>query len=98
MVAITGILAGVGVPMYNGYMEQAKYNSVLANFNIISKNTELLVFDCELKGSMTLLVNGGGKKRHICQNQNTNSFASLFIDHYHFSGFFKFYFGYSATW
>ena len=28
VVAIIGILAGVGIPMYNGYMADAKINSV----------------------------------------------------------------------
>jgi type IV pilus assembly protein PilA len=98
VVAIIGILAGVGIPMYNGYIETSKYNAVKKNFNTVSRNTAVLVLDCELKGSMTLLVNGGGSRKHICKDQNTNSFASLFIDHYHFSGFKNPITGYSATW
>ena len=39
VVAIIGILAGVGIPMYNGYIEESKYNSIKKNFNIISENT-----------------------------------------------------------
>ena len=87
VVAIIGILAGVGIPMYNGYIAQAKYNAIQTNFVNVSGNVQVLVLNCELKGSMTLLVNGGGSRKHICINQNTNSFATLFIDHYHFQGF-----------
>jgi hypothetical protein len=84
--------------MYNGYMAQAKYNSVQTNFINVSDNVQILVFNCELDGLMTLLVNGGGTRKHICKNQNTNSFASLFIDHYHYQGFINPITGYSATW
>ena len=98
VVAIIGILAGVGIPMYNGYIETSKYNAVKENFNTVSRNTAVLVLDCELKGSITLLVNGGGSRKHVCKNQNTNSFSSLLIDHYHFSGFQNPITGYSATW
>ena len=98
VVAIIGILASIGIPMYNSYIETSKYNAVKENFNIVFSNTAVLVLDCELKGSITLLVNGGGSRKHVCKDQNTNSFASLFIDHYHFSGFKNPITGYSATW
>ena len=98
VVAIIGILAGVGIPMYNGYIEESKYNSIKKNFNIISENTKVLILNCELKGSITLLVNGGGSRKHICKSQNTNSFATLFIDHFHFLGFLNPASGKSATW
>ena len=98
VVAIIGILAAVGVVAYNGYTAHAKYNAVKTNFKIISKSTTVLILDCELKGSMKLLVNGGGSRDHTCTSQNTNSFASLFIDHYHFSNFKNPLTGYSATW
>ena len=34
VVAIIGILAGVGIPMYNGYMAKAKIETVRANYSI----------------------------------------------------------------
>ena len=98
VVAIIGILAAVGVVAYNGYTTSAKYNAVKTNFKTISKNTAVLILDCELKGSIKLLVNGGGTREHTCTSQNTNSFATLFIDHYHFSNFKNPLTGYSATW
>ena len=36
VVAIIGILAGVGIPMYQGYIESAKINATKANHLIIS--------------------------------------------------------------
>ena len=35
VVAIIGILAGVGIPMYNGYMDDAKKRVTEANHNVI---------------------------------------------------------------
>ena len=90
VVAIIGILAGVGIPMYNGYMAESKLNATESNFNIIAENTNILLFDCQLKGSITVLANDGknGKlKTFICKNENTNSIANLFIDHFHYQGF-----------
>jgi prepilin-type N-terminal cleavage/methylation domain-containing protein len=43
VVAIIGILTGVGVLTYNSYMEQAKYNAILTNFDIVSENTDLFI-------------------------------------------------------
>ena len=36
VVAIIGILAGVGIPMYNGYMLEAKINATDAKHKIIT--------------------------------------------------------------
>jgi prepilin-type N-terminal cleavage/methylation domain-containing protein len=101
VVAIIGILAGVGIPMYNGYMAESKLNATESNFNIIAENTNILLFDCQLKGSITVLANDGknGELRtFICKNENTNSIANLFIDHFHYQGFKNPITGESATW
>ena len=37
VVAIIGILAGVGVPMYNGYMDQAKRTTTIDSHKKYSK-------------------------------------------------------------
>jgi len=101
VVAIIGILAGVGIPMYNGYIEQSKYNSIAANFKIVAENTSILLLDCDLKGAITVLANDGGNgelRTFICRNENTNSIANLFIDHFHYRGFTNPATGESATW
>ena len=38
VVAILGILAAVGIPMYQGYQDSAKYNATRSNFNIGTSN------------------------------------------------------------
>ena len=81
VVAIIGILAGVGVPMYNGYMAQAKYNATLANFDIVAEQADMLAFECAKDGK------NGTLKSFVCKNQNTNSISHLIRDHYHYQGF-----------
>ena len=101
VVAIIGILAGVGVPMYNGYMAQAKYNATLANFDIVAEQADMLAFECAKGGKITVLANDGKNgtlKSFVCKNQNTNSISHLIRDHYHYQGFKNPITGYSATW
>ena len=48
VVAIIGILAGVGIPMYNGYMEKAKINASQANLDNLSTYLQAEVYKCNL--------------------------------------------------
>ena len=101
VVAIIGTLAGVGIPMYNGYVANAKYNSTLANFDIVGENANLLAFECARNGKITVLANDGKNgtlKSFVCKNENTNSISHLIRDHYHYQGFKNPITGYSATW
>jgi len=102
VVAIIGILAAVGVPMYNDYIATSKYTAVKENFKIVSENAEVLLLNCDLAGSITVKANtatpSGGDQTFICKNQNTNSLSHILRDHYHFLGFINPLTGYSATW
>jgi prepilin-type N-terminal cleavage/methylation domain-containing protein len=46
VVAIIGILGGVGIPMYNGYMTKAKIESTKANYASIKSFTVALLTKC----------------------------------------------------
>jgi prepilin-type N-terminal cleavage/methylation domain-containing protein len=102
VVAIIGILAAVGVVAYSGYTASAKRNAMDSNFNTIGKNLEVIAMDCDLNGKINVRHNGGNPrgsfKEYICKNENTNSMANLFMDHYHFSGFINPVNNDSATW
>ena len=56
VVAIIGILAGVGIPMYNGYMEKAKINASQANLDNLSSYLQAEVYKCELGEEYTFLM------------------------------------------
>jgi type IV pilus assembly protein PilA len=102
VVAIIGILAAVGVVAYNGYTSSAKRTTIIENFETIGENIQLMTMDCDINGKVNVRHNGGNPrgsyKEYICKNENTNSMANLFMDHYHFSGFTNPVNGESATW
>ena len=54
VVAIIGVLAAVGIPMYNGYIATAKKNVVVENCNQILKQTELTYVALEINGFVYL--------------------------------------------
>jgi len=58
VVAIIGILAGVGIPMYNGYMEKAKINASQANLDNLSSYLQAEVYKCGLGEEYTFLMPG----------------------------------------
>ena len=57
VVAIIGILAGVGVPMYNGYLHQTKVESIKSNHASIKSYIALVFHKCST-GSKTILLPG----------------------------------------
>jgi len=102
VVAIIGILAGVGIPAYQGYIEETKYSAIETNFTEVFNHSNNLLMNCDISGKIEVKSNGanprGSYQSFICKNQNTNSIASLLIDHYHFDGIKNPLTGYSATW
>ena len=46
VVAIIGILAGVGIPMYNGYMTEAKINATISKHKMIESELSLGFTKC----------------------------------------------------
>jgi len=102
VVAIIGILSAVGIPIFQDFIASSKYTSVTENFNRVADNSRLLLMSCDTKGSITVKANTasprGSNQTFVCINQNTNSIASLLVDHYHFSQFINPLTGYSATW
>ena len=57
VVAIIGILAAVGVVAYNGYTASAKKAVIKDNHKAFSKKAALVVQDCDINGSVSLMKN-----------------------------------------
>jgi len=51
VVAIIGILAGVGIPMYQGYIDDAERNTTLGKDKIIVNHIRAAVAKCEINMS-----------------------------------------------
>ena len=67
VVAIIGILAGIGIPMYNGYVQQSKIATVQSNFDEFVKFMKLKMISCEISDTIELHT-GDGFKNVQCPN------------------------------
>ena len=75
VVAIIGILAGVGVPMYNGYMASAKVESAKTNHSNLKSFMAATITKCSTLGGTATVKVGSATAR--C-NYSASSWASVF--------------------
>ena len=84
VVAIIGVLAAVGIPMYNGYIATAKVNATKENHNRIRDFIAASFAFCQDDGSRTITLttnkNGGTGKIHC------NPIAKTFVNHFNYGG------------
>ena len=73
VVAIIGILAGVGVPMYNGYMATAKVQSSATNHANVKSFVAATLTKCSAGSTYVML----GSTNRQC-NQSASAWASYF--------------------
>ena len=73
VVAIIGILAGVGVPMYNGYMATAKVQSSATNHANVKSFVSATLTKCSAGSQYVML----GSSNRQC-SQSANAWASYF--------------------
>ena len=73
VVAIIGILAGVGVPMYNGYMATAKVQSATTNHKNVKSFVAATLTKCSTGSQYVTL----GSSNRYC-NQNASTWSSYF--------------------
>ncbi len=59
VVAIIGILAGVGIPMYNGYLTSAKINCSKENHKTMVNFTNQVLLRCGMESSIVLKDRNG---------------------------------------
>jgi len=87
VVAILGILAAVGIPMYQGYQESAKYNATRSNFNNASSFIAAELTKCGISDTMSLKLapNTGASPLSPCQLTSAEIGAKL-IAHFEFDG------------
>ena len=77
VVAIIGILAGVGVPMYNGYMATAKVQSATTNHKNVKSFVAATLTKCSTGSQYVTL----GSINRYC-NQNASTWAGYFITYF----------------
>jgi type IV pilus assembly protein PilA len=59
VVAIIGVLAAVGIPMYNGYVTSAKIAAATENYNMIYSEMTTGLVKCHASTSLQLVDKGG---------------------------------------
>lgn len=87
VVAILGILAAVGIPMYQGYQESAKYNATRTNFSNATSFISAELTKCGISDTMSLKqgANAGASKLTPCQLTSAQLGAKL-ITHFGHDG------------
>jgi len=87
VVAILGILAAVGIPMYQGYQDSAKYNATRSNFNNASSFISAELTKCGISDIMSLkqAENAGASSLTPCQLTSAQLGPKL-ISHFGWDG------------
>ena len=87
VVAIIGILAAVGIPMYQGYQATAKFNAVKATHKQVVTFISSEVTKCGIGKNLDLKGTDGERAPNAvdCKkmsNRQGNVLAPLFVDHF----------------
>ena len=87
VVAIIGILAGVGIPMYNGYIVKSKITATNQNHkNIVNFIATNLTKCATGTSSIKLQIKSNGPMQDISCNNSTYQFAQDFVHHFDNTG------------
>ena len=87
VVAIIGILAGVGIPMYNGYMLDAKINGTKAQHERVVSVISAMLTKCAIQGSSSKVeINWQQGPYKISCGIASNQMAAFLQGHFNYSG------------
>jgi len=81
VVAIIGILAGVGIPMYNGYMTSAKISVAQQNHNNIRNDITLKLHKCASEGGQIKLLRAVSQYEYSSCNKSPGVWAGFLGRH-----------------
>lgn len=84
VVAIIGILAGVGIPMYNGYMLDSKINATDSKHKIITNFISSNLMLCSTGAQSIKLKRSNGDYSVSC-NDTPQNLATAFAQHFKYT-------------
>ena len=87
VVAIIGVLAAVGIPMYNGYIATAKVNATKENHSRIRDMIGASLTKCAAGSQYIVLkVNSSGGTGNINCSSSVSHFQGRFTNHFYYDG------------
>ena len=94
VVAIIGILASVGIPMYNGYMTSAKISVAQQNHNNIRNDITLKLHKCASEGGQIKLLRAVSQYEYSSCNKSPGVWAGflgrhIFLSYEYWNPYFK---------
>lgn len=89
VVAIIGVLAAVGIPMYQGYIHTAKYNASKENHARIRDMIAASMAKCagSTSATVTLKTSAAGATGQVRCSQTASAFATRFLRHFEYDNF-----------
>ena len=88
VVAIIGVLAAVGIPMYNGYIATAKVNASKENHSRIRDMIGASLTKCAAGSQYIVLkTNTSGATGNMNCSWSASNFRGRFVNHFNFDGF-----------
>ena len=82
VVAIIGILAGVGIPMYQGYIIKTKINASIVHHNQVKNFIEASFTKCATGDQyITFQVSKSGQTKNILCSESERTFGAYFAGH-----------------
>ncbi len=73
VIGIVGVLAAVGVPMYNNFIASSKVSTTKINHDMAVNETRRLLYECESRGAVTLHTGPNGETQSfVCLNGASN--------------------------
>lgn len=86
VVAILGILAAVGIPMYRNYQTQAKINATKSNHMKIKSFIAAEFTKCSTGVTNLVLKNDSGAEGNVACSGNVSNIVANFISHFNGDG------------
>ena len=86
VVAIIGVLAAVGIPMYNGYISSAKINAAKENHSRARDMIAATLTKCASGSQTVALKDRNGNIRNQQCSRSAAQFATFFADHFRGDG------------